>query len=182
MPWVWYFALEFHNNFYKVFIVLSVNNGFVWMKVVPTMWYAFFKKAYYMGKKAYCMVMWHDHVIMWYTYAYHMIIPYAIACSMLPTIAYLVYDRSCFSMKAKCKNHQSIHAYSISQEHVSGQSGCQNCRVGSVTRITRDQRSSGILATDPTRLFWQPDWPQTCSWFDLTLYFNYSILGVYTLL
>ncbi len=52
----------------------------------------------------------------------------------------------------------------LSQEHVSGQSGCQNCRVGSVAkiprdqssvaRIPRDQRSSGILATDPTRLFW----------------------------
>ncbi len=60
----------------------------------------------------------------------------------------------------------------VSQDHVSGQTGCQNCRIGSVARIS----------TDPTRLFWQPDWPQTCSWFYLMLYFNYSILSVYTLL
>ncbi len=78
----------------------------------------------------------------------------------------------------------AIHmcALILSQEHVSVQSGCQNCRVGSVARIPRDQRLSGILATDPTRLFWQPDWPQTCSLFYLMLYFKYSILGVYTLL
>ncbi len=43
-------------------------------------------------------------------------------------------------------------------------------------------QSRGILATDPTWLFWQPVWPKTCSWFYLMLYFNYSILGVYTLL
>ncbi len=49
--------------------------------------------------------------------------------------------------------HMSLHPI-ISQERVSGQSGCQNCRVGSVARIPWDQRSSGILATDPSRLFW----------------------------
>ncbi len=46
-----------------------------------------------------------------------------------------------------------MHKIILSQEHVSGQSGCQNCQVGSVARIPRDQRSNGILATDPTRLF-----------------------------
>ncbi len=87
----------------------------------------------------------------------------------------------CFLFNASPGLHVTTKV-SLSQEHASGQSGCQNCRVGSVARIPRDQRSSRILATDPTRLFWQPDWPQTCSWFYLMLYFNYSILGGYTLL
>ncbi len=49
--------------------------------------------------------------------------------------------------------HRPSNCMILSQEHVSGQSGCQNCRVGSVARIPPDQRLSGILATDPTRLF-----------------------------
>ncbi len=28
--------------------------------------------------------------------------------------------------------------------------------------------SHGILATDPTRQFWQPDWSLTCSWLNIT--------------
>ncbi len=44
----------------------SVNSILLWMKVVPTMWYAFFEKVYHMVKKAY-------HKVMCYAYVYQLL-------------------------------------------------------------------------------------------------------------